>query len=436
MTPFLKSYQNLNLEQKLAVDTIDGPVAVIAGPGTGKTQLLSNRVANILDKTDTDPNQILCLTYTDSASFNMRQRLLSIIGKDAYKVNIFTFHSLGTEIINQNPEYFFYGFGYRPIDAIGQINIIQNIITNLPLDNVLNSYHPDLGFTYSHDIIARIKDLKSDGLIPSDFQTVLEQSHILLQKIQPNFISLFDVKRINKVKLEDFSNFYDFVENLEPVETHEFENFKFLPKFLAELDEVKQQAQEVKLFYKALGKFRDNWSKKDHVKKYFLNGLRDYNKHLTLVQIYTDYQKQLRANRYFDFEDMLLEVNQAFKHNLDLKYQYQEKFLYLLVDEFQDTNAVQMDLIKHLTNFEVNDGKPNIMVVGDDDQSIFKFQKATLENILDFEKTFTEPKIIYLTKNYRSKQTILDFSETVIDQAEIRLSKIQNIPKKLVAVKT
>jgi DNA helicase-2/ATP-dependent DNA helicase PcrA len=118
------------------------------------------------------------------------------------------------------------------------------------------------------------------------------------------------------------------------------------------------------------------------------------------VQIYTDYQKQLRANRYFDFEDMLLEVNQAFKHNLDLKYRYQEKFLYLLVDEFQDTNAVQIRLIKHLTNFEINDGKPNIMVVGDDDLSIFKFQKATLENILDFEKTFAKPKIIAANKSF------------------------------------
>ena len=99
---FIKRYNNLNSSQKQAVDTIDGPVMVIAGPGTGKTELLSVRTANILQKTDTLPENILCLTFTESGANAMRQRLTDIIGKDAYKVAVHTFHSFGSEVINQN----------------------------------------------------------------------------------------------------------------------------------------------------------------------------------------------------------------------------------------------------------------------------------------------------------------------------------------------
>lgn len=434
MTPFLQSYNNLNPEQKLAVDTIDGPVVVIAGPGTGKTQLLSTRVANILDKTDTDPSGILCLTYTDSASFNMRQRLFSIIGKDAYKVNIFTFHALGTEIINQNPEYFFYGFGYRPIDEIGKISLVQDIITSLPLDNPLNSYHPDHGFTYLNDIIDRIKDLKNEGLTPADFLEILTQQTELLKQINPLFGELFEI-RSDKIKPENFSQFYNFVKTLIPSESHHFESFKFFPKFLDSLKDLDKVTEDKKLFSKEIRRFRENWGKVDTSKKYQLKNYLNLDKHLALAAAYKEYQDQLHKNKYYDFEDMLLEVIQAFKQNLDLKYQYQEKFLYVLVDEFQDTNGVQMELIQALTNSDINSGKPNIMVVGDDDQSIFKFQKASIANILNFEQNFADPKIIYLTKNYRSGQDILDFADKIIENAEIRLSKIQNIPKKLTAMK-
>ena len=106
---FKERYLKLNEAQKEAVDTIEGPVMVIAGPGTGKTELLSVRAANILQKTDTLPENILCLTFTDSGATAMRERLAEIIGKDAYKVAIHTFHSFGEEVINQNSQYFYQG---------------------------------------------------------------------------------------------------------------------------------------------------------------------------------------------------------------------------------------------------------------------------------------------------------------------------------------
>ena len=109
-------YATLNAAQKKAVDTIQGPVMVVAGPGTGKTELLSVRAANILVKTDTLPENILCLTFTESGATAMRERLISIIGKDAYRIAIHTFHSFGTETIGQNREFFYNGALFEPID--------------------------------------------------------------------------------------------------------------------------------------------------------------------------------------------------------------------------------------------------------------------------------------------------------------------------------
>jgi DNA helicase-2/ATP-dependent DNA helicase PcrA len=118
---FESRYQGLNSAQKKAVDTIDGPVMVIAGPGTGKTELLSMRTANILRLTDTSPSAILCITYTDSGAAAIRDRLIDIIGQEAYKVPIHTFHSFGLEVINQNPEYFYNGAEYRDIDELNNL---------------------------------------------------------------------------------------------------------------------------------------------------------------------------------------------------------------------------------------------------------------------------------------------------------------------------
>ena len=134
---FEKRYRNLNEGQKQAVDTIDGPVMVVAGPGTGKTELLSVRVANILSKTDVLPSNILCLTYTESGAHAMRERLAGLIGADAYKVAIHTFHSFGTEIINTNGEYFYQGAHFRPADELSSYEVLQAIFEKLPHDNPL-----------------------------------------------------------------------------------------------------------------------------------------------------------------------------------------------------------------------------------------------------------------------------------------------------------
>ena len=149
---FQTRYQNLNTEQKLAVDSIDGPVLVIAGPGSGKTELLGMRVANILRETDASPSEILCLTFTDAGVATMRKRLVTLIGETAHQVNIQTFHSLGTEIINNYPEFFFQGAIYNSIDELTQTQIIDEILGNLSLDNPLATKHPDQGYIYLKNI--------------------------------------------------------------------------------------------------------------------------------------------------------------------------------------------------------------------------------------------------------------------------------------------
>lgn len=425
---FSNFYNNLNPEQKEAVDQIDGPVLVVAGPGTGKTQLLSTRVANILQKTDTNPEEILCLTFTDAASYNMRQRLEKIIGKSAFKVKIHTFHSLGTEIINQNPEYFFFGLDYKPSDDLGQISILQKILQKAELQNPLQGKDPEGNWMYLRDIKNAISDLKMSGMNPEDFLIELEIVHSFLGNLNQHARVLFDSPRVNKIEFKNFLEFKDLA--FEICFLPKFKDTQISKDFWQEIENISQSEE---FFKKNIKAFRDSWCKKDDQNNYQFKDLLAKEKQLALQQIYSQYQTGLRREHLYDFDDMILEVIKALQNFPELRYEYQEKFLYFLVDEFQDTNNSQMKLLSLLINSQINENKPNILVVGDDDQSIFKFQRANLQNILDFKKNLEDVKIITLTKNYRSNQQILDFAQTIVENAKIRLSQVEKLPKKLVS---
>ena len=182
MNLFEERYQKLNEAQRKAVDTIDGPVMVVAGPGSGKTELLSMRAANILRQTDVLPSSILCLTFTDSAAKNMRKRLATIIGDIAYDVAIHTFHSFGAEVIARNPAYFYDGANYKPADELTQIQILEQVFVEMPLDNPLNKKHPAQGYTFMRDLRRLISDLKKGGLDPADFKKVIAGNAEFLEK--------------------------------------------------------------------------------------------------------------------------------------------------------------------------------------------------------------------------------------------------------------
>lgn len=417
---FEKRYENLNQQQKKAVDSIEGPVLVIAGPGSGKTELLSLRVANILKLTDTLPSSILCLTFTDAAAINMRSRLAGLIGQEAYKVAIHTFHSLGTEIINQNPEYFYDGALYSPADQLVQIEIMEEIFSNLPLDNPLSSYHPQQGYTYLKDVLNRISDIKKGGLSPKEFHDIISENKIFFEKALPSIQSFFS-DRMSKKTIDTIP---DLIKELQTINSNSFNDFKTAQEELInELKSAYTQAKEDNNT-KPLTKWKSEFTKKNKKNEITLKDLENTEKQLALAKAYEQYQIILRNKGYFDFQDMILDTVDKLENNPDLRFNIQEKYLYVLVDEFQDTSGVQTRLLDNILNAEINEGRPNILAVGDDDQAIFKFQGANIDNILNFHKKYQDPKLIVLEKNYRSTQNILDLVRTIILKGEDRLENI------------
>ena len=181
---FNTRYAKLNDNQRQAVDYIHGSLLVIAGPGTGKTELLSMRTAQILRQTDTLPNSILCLTFTESGATNMRQRLRQIIGEDAYKIAIHTFHSFGTEIINQPREYFFRGADAQPVDELTQYQIISGILENRDWRNPLSVKNSG-EFVYIKELIRVISEFKQSGLTPAELKTIIADNQRIIDEIAP-----------------------------------------------------------------------------------------------------------------------------------------------------------------------------------------------------------------------------------------------------------
>jgi len=167
MEEFKKVYAALNAAQKQAVDAIDGPVLVVAGPGTGKTQLLSARVAQILLKTDALPQNILCLTFTESGAANMRERLVRFIGKSAYDVQISTYHAFGGDLIRRYSEYFIDARLERPIDELGKRQILSQIIDTLSYRSPLKQTRHHLG-----DLLTTISEVKRGLLTPKSLRDI------------------------------------------------------------------------------------------------------------------------------------------------------------------------------------------------------------------------------------------------------------------------
>lgn len=357
----------LNPKQKLAVETIEGPVLVVAGPGTGKTQLLAARVGMILKSTDTQPRNILCLTFTDAGTVAMRNRLLEFIGPEAYNVTINTFHAFCNQIIKENIEFF---GGYRDLQSISDlelVDVLHEIIDEFDDDHTLKRLKGDIYFDR-----ARLRNL---------FQTMKQESWSKEEILQA---------------LEDY------------------------PDFLAELEDFQYKRK-----YKEFNAGDANPNKiKTELDK--MKSLR------AAVEEFENYESKMESRARFDYNDMLLWVLKQFKEQPDLLADYQERYQYILVDEYQDTNGAQNELLFELSSFW---DKPNLFVVGDDDQSIYRFQGANMDNIVEFRDRYS-PEIIVLENNYRSSQEILDRAKTLIDLNQERLvSKIPELLKELLESK-
>lgn len=352
---FLERYNKLNEAQKLAVDTLEGPVMVIAGPGTGKTEVLGMRIANLL-RSDAQiaPHEILCLTYTDEAAHNMRKRLSSIVGLAAQKVNIFTFHGFCNSIIQNHGEY----FGYRqsePISDLEKMELLHQMLDKLPMD------HP--------------------------------------------------MYRVGKSTYFDTKNLIDFFGEMKK------ENWNSQTiKNAAEAHIADLPNQEKYIYKNSRGNNKKGDLKVNEIEK----EKEKMQKTCAAADLFDAYNKGLQAMHRYDYADMLLWVIEAFKKGDYLLQHYQERFQYILVDEFQDTNGAQNEILNLLTSYWGEDA--NIFVVGDDDQSIYEFQGARIHNIAEFyEKYKSKINTIVLTENYRSSPAILAKAMMSIEYNQERL---------------
>ena len=415
---FSTEYKNLNPEQKLAVDTIEGPVMVIAGAGTGKTQTIALRIANIIKNTQTPASSILCLTFTDTATITMRKRLVSIIGSQAYLVKINTFHAFCNDIIQDNPEYFIFAPNLKSLDSLSRLQIVQNLINQLPNGSPLKPWGDH--FHYQREIISSIQTLKRENITPSSFKKLIEDVLYFIDNSKDIHSKLKTLRTSKTLESELLSLYNDLslIPNLStPI--HSFLNYHF--QLFKSGFYLSGPAKNPNINFKnALLKLIDNFSS-------------DIPKQNELFQLYQSYQKTLTDQGFYDFDDMILFVLQAFSDHTELLLRYQETYQYILVDEYQDTNSAQNKIIENLGSYFDN---PNLFVVGDDDQSIFRFQGAAIENIYRFYQKYS-PKLIILRNNYRSHQLILDSSLSVINHNQSRIANyISHLDKSLKSVST
>ncbi|TRZ79684.1 ATP-dependent helicase [bacterium] len=431
--PFESRYNNLNERQKLAVDTIDGPVMVIAGPGSGKTELLSLRVANILKKTDVSPNNILCLTFTDAASKNMRDRLAGLIGVNAHKVAIHTFHSFALDTVYKFREEFYQSRQMKAADEIIQIEILGNIFNKISLSDKISAKNPDGAFIYLESAKRRIGQLKKSGITPDEYKKILQANGVDYKIIEKIFVPIFEA-RISKTVRDQIPKAMDELDKSEtfPLPITHTSLLSYKEVFLRMLLSAYERSMEENST-KPLTEWKNKWLRRDaDTKKLCLKDLYQLERNLSLAKIYEEYQKTMFDLGYIDFDDMILDAIQTLQNKKGMLAQLQEQYQYILVDEFQDTNEAQMRIIYLLSDNPVNEEKPNIMVVGDDDQAIYKFQGAEINNVLEFKKKYPKTKLITLVKNYRSTSPIVKFAQSIISQGEDRLTdRLEEIEKKL-----
>ena len=397
----------LNPAQREAVEETEGPVMVLAGPGTGKTQVLASRIANILSNPDLqmNPENILCLTFTESGVVAMRNRLISIIGTAAYYVKIHTFHSFCNEVIQGNSEIF---PSLSSVAELEQIEIIEKLISGLDVSSPLKPFADQ--YLYKNEALYVIKLLKRESVSPDDLEASIAFIELLSKIIHEDIMS-FISQNARSLKDEDCLIFIDNLANTlkqADLETYLLQN-SALDLSLAK-EKIQKFIIQVRKFFNQATKVADF---KSTLKDFYTKAIENIPKQYELLKLYRGYIKTLLEKRLYDFEDMLLMVINAFSKHPDLLATYQEKFQYLLVDEYQDTNGSQNKILEHLCSFYQD--QANIFVVGDDDQSIYKFQGASLENIGSFFRTYRETlKMVVLTENYRSQQNILDLSHFLV----------------------
>lgn len=352
---YQQAYQRLNQEQRRAVEAIEGPVMVIAGPGTGKTQVLATRIAHIVEQTDTPPSAILALTFSEAAAITLQRRLTKLMGSTAYGVNVQTFHGFCHQVIQDHPEYFSLDQHAQPLTELELIQWVRQYLTNPELSFLRSAKSP---YHAVKACKAALTNIKREGVSVEHFlQLVTAEIELPLPK------------KISKTQLAQLTT--------------------------------------------RRGKLSE------------------------LADLYQAYQSFLAQTQRYDYDDMILMVLAALEEQPDLLAVYQERFLYFLVDEYQDTNSAQNQIIEILASFWGE--QANVFVVSDPQQTIYRFQGASLENVLGFTQRYPQAEVIKLTTGYRCPQTVYDAAAHCLSQdrttAELAPSLFTHLTQPLTGLK-
>ncbi len=430
---FRRTFAGLNAQQKKAVEMTEGSVLVIAGPGTGKTQLVSTRVGYILQKTDTLPQNILLLTFTEAGVEAMRERLINLIGQPAYEINISTYHAFGSELIRRYPD-FFEEADMAPIDELGQSTIIKSITGRLPYDNPLR-YSGD----YYGDVMSFMSDSKRALLKPEDIFKITSANLKFIEDTNKSARPVLDdLKTVSKNSAAIFEQLLELLgDRAEGVGDSKKLPDGVLPIGKYAIEELQESLEEFADTTKTvpLTRWKNTWLEKDSEGRFILAGRRQNLRLVAAGEVYDLYQKELQKRRLYDYDDMILRAIDALQKNPDFKYSLAEQYQYIMLDEFQDTNPAQFRLIELLTDHPATEGRPNVLAVGDDDQAIYAFQGADHANMLNFAKHYKDVKIISLEENYRSQPAILETARNISGQIAERLHhNFKAVSKELRAV--
>lgn len=360
---FKKNMQMLNPEQRKAVETLDGSVMVIAGPGTGKTQIIGMRTANIILNAWVDAGNILITTFTEAGVIAIRERLISMIGSDAYKVQVSTIHSFAQDVIKNFPEKFTQEKMNTAIDDVEMLELISEIMSEKLEKHeleYLTSYGDPL--FYVREIKSQIWKLKGEWVSPTSFGAVIQEE-------EQKSLDWLEEKRNNK--------------RIKKIESYEEKHEKHIGKLVE---------------------------------------LRD---------IFEKYNALLCERNLYDFNDMINFVLEKMRGDDEMRAFFAETYQYIMLDEYQDTNNPQNEIVNLILS---ESETPNIMVVWDDDQSIYRFQGANIENMLDFTTQYPDALLVVLDKNYRSQQAILDAAaESIWENSERLIHRIPGLKKDIIA---
>lgn len=349
---FETEYKRLNKAQKEVVDAIEGPVMVVAGPGTGKTQILALRIANILDKTDTQADGVLCLTFTNSGVRAMRERLRKYIGGASSRVKVSTFHSFATELIEEYFEVLGYTEKPKLIDDLQSVALCDAILSENHFEHLTSRTNKS---QYFRDIKSLVSLLKRERLSPDDF--------------------FLEIRK--------------------------------------EIDGVKNDESNISTRGESKGKLKQEALKR-------IEGLERTEE---VVKFYSMYELLKKAKNYLDFDDVLEEMVRLVGISDDARDDIREKYLYILVDEHQDSSGVQNEF---LTRVWADVESPNVFVVGDDRQLIYGFGGASLSYFEEFKHNFGKVKLVTLTENYRSSQKILDTADALLKSSLAEAKLLSN----------